>query len=169
MNASAVWARLLVAAIFWLPALAASAQDARPEHPLDALTATELRQVKQVLAADGKLGPKARVHAVDLDEPAKATVAAWRPGMALPRRAVAVVSEAGSVHEAAIDLVANRVTGVRYGLHYMYSNDNRFTGNEFRRNAAGAAIMFSNRISHTGSTVKRSLPNTPTYSSRPSM
>ena len=39
MNASAVWARLLVAAIFWLPAFAASAQDARPEHPLDALTA----------------------------------------------------------------------------------------------------------------------------------
>ena len=111
MTASAVWVKCLLVALLSLPAFAALAQDARPEHPLDALTAAELRQVKQVLAADGKLGPKARVHTVDLDEPAKATVAAWRPGMALPRRAVAVVSEAGSVHEAAVDLVANRVTG----------------------------------------------------------
>ena len=82
-----------------------------PVHPLDALTAAELHQVKEILAADGKLGPKARVHTVDLDEPDKATVTAWRPGMALPRRAIAVVSEAGAVHEAAVDLAAGRVTG----------------------------------------------------------
>src|SRR5690606_20707747 len=36
--------------------------------------------------------------------------------------------------------------GVRYGLHYMYSDDNRFERNRFTRNAAGAAIMFSSRI-----------------------
>jgi len=40
----------------------------------------------------------------------------------------------------------NRVTGVRYGLHYMYSNDNRFVGNTFSENAAGAALMFSQRL-----------------------
>src|SRR5690606_22617306 len=32
---------------------------------------------------------------------------------------------------------------VRYGLHYMYSDNNRFEGNRFERNAAGAAIMYS--------------------------
>ena len=110
MNASAVWVRSLLAALLWLPAFAASSQDARPAHPLDALTAAELHQVKEILAAAGKLGSKARFHTVDLDEPDKATVAAWLPGTAWPRRAVAVVSEAGAVHEAAVDLSAGRMT-----------------------------------------------------------
>src|SRR3954469_21716552 len=101
----------LLLTLVWLPAFAASAQDARPLHPLDALTAAELRQVQQILIAAGKLGPKTRFHTVDLVEPDKAAVAAWRPGMVLPRRALAIVSEAGSVHEAAIDLAANSVTG----------------------------------------------------------
>ncbi|HEX6939912.1 MAG TPA: nitrous oxide reductase family maturation protein NosD [Longimicrobiales bacterium] len=43
-------------------------------------------------------------------------------------------------------VVGNDVEGVRYGLHYMYSDANRFHGNRFRRNAAGAAIMFSRDI-----------------------
>ena len=111
MNASAVWVRYLLVALLWLPAFATAAQEARPVHPLDALTAAELRQVQQILATAGKLGPKTRFHAVDLDEPDKAAVAAWRPGMTLPRRAIAVVSEAGAVHEAAVDLAAGSVTG----------------------------------------------------------
>jgi len=40
----------------------------------------------------------------------------------------------------------NDIAGVRYGLHYMYSDDNRFEGNIFRDNAAGAALMNSKRI-----------------------
>ena len=40
----------------------------------------------------------------------------------------------------------NEVSHVRYGLHYMYSHDNVFRRNSFRRNAAGAAIMVSQRI-----------------------
>jgi nitrous oxidase accessory protein len=35
---------------------------------------------------------------------------------------------------------------VRYGLHYMYSDDNLFEKNEFTDNAAGAALMSSERI-----------------------
>lgn len=50
MNASAVWARYLLTAILWLPAFAAAAQEVLPVHPLDALTAAELRQVQQILA-----------------------------------------------------------------------------------------------------------------------
>jgi nitrous oxidase accessory protein len=40
----------------------------------------------------------------------------------------------------------NRVFGVRYGLHYMYSNDNIFEDNVFEDNVAGAAIMYSHNI-----------------------
>ncbi|MGV3519060.1 NosD domain-containing protein [Luteitalea sp.] len=40
----------------------------------------------------------------------------------------------------------NDIEGVRYGLHYMYSDDNRFEGNVFRDNAAGAAIMNSRHL-----------------------
>ena len=40
----------------------------------------------------------------------------------------------------------NDIEGVRYGLHYMYSDDNSFEGNVFRDNAAGAALMSSKGI-----------------------
>jgi nitrous oxidase accessory protein len=40
----------------------------------------------------------------------------------------------------------NTVHHVRYGLHYMYSDDNTFVGNVFSENAAGAALMFSKRL-----------------------
>jgi primary-amine oxidase len=107
---SAMWAGCLLVATLSLSPFAGSAQEARPAHPLDALTGSELHQVKAILTAAGKLGPQARFHSVDFDEPEKAAVIAWRPGTALPRRAVAVVSEAGTVHEAAIDLSAGRMT-----------------------------------------------------------
>ena len=109
-NRPAIWAWCVVVTALSLSPFAASAQQAQPTHPLDALTGAELHQVKAILQAEGKLGPKARFHNVDLDEPEKAVVTAWRPGASLPRRAIAVVSEAGTVHQAAIDLTAGRMT-----------------------------------------------------------
>ncbi len=109
-NRPAIWAWCVVVTALSLSPFAASAQQAQPTHPLDALTGTELHQIKAILQAEGKLGPKARFHNVDLDEPDKAAVTAWRPGASLPRRAIAVVSEAGTVHQAAIDLSAGGMT-----------------------------------------------------------
>ena len=109
-NRPAIWAWCVMVTALSLSPFAASAQQAQPTHPLDALTGAELHQVKAILQAEGKLGPKARFHNVDLDEPEKAVVTAWRPGASLPRRAIAVVSEAGMVHQAAIDLTAGRMT-----------------------------------------------------------
>ena len=40
----------------------------------------------------------------------------------------------------------NVVRRSRYGLHYMYSNDNAFRRNRFEDNEVGAAIMYSKRI-----------------------
>ena len=35
---------------------------------------------------------------------------------------------------------------IRYGLHFMFSNDDHYTCNTFRKNGAGVAVMFSKRI-----------------------
>ncbi len=44
----------------------------------------------------------------------------------------------------------NRSTGnIRYGLHYMFSNDDSYFCNTFDHNGAGVAVMFSKRISMT--------------------
>jgi nitrous oxidase accessory protein len=40
----------------------------------------------------------------------------------------------------------NRVSDIRYGLHYMFSDDNLFEDNIFENGAAGAALMYSKRI-----------------------
>jgi nitrous oxidase accessory protein len=40
----------------------------------------------------------------------------------------------------------NEATDLRYGLHYMFSDDNTFTDNLFENGAAGAALMYSHRI-----------------------
>ncbi len=40
----------------------------------------------------------------------------------------------------------NRIYGLRYGLHYMFSDGNIFEDNISYNNVAGAAIMYSNRV-----------------------
>jgi nitrous oxidase accessory protein len=40
----------------------------------------------------------------------------------------------------------NVARDLRYGLHYMFSDDNVFEDNRFENGAAGTAIMYSNRI-----------------------
>jgi nitrous oxidase accessory protein len=40
----------------------------------------------------------------------------------------------------------NRARDLRYGLHYMFSDDNVFEDNVFERGAAGAALMYSARL-----------------------
>jgi nitrous oxidase accessory protein len=43
----------------------------------------------------------------------------------------------------------NFVRDVRYGIHYMYANDNVFTRNIFRESIAGAALMYSEGLTFT--------------------
>jgi nitrous oxidase accessory protein len=40
----------------------------------------------------------------------------------------------------------NAARDLRYGLHYMFSDDNRFEDNVFENGAAGTALMYSKRI-----------------------
>ena len=43
-------------------------------------------------------------------------------------------------------IVGNVARDLRYGLHYMYADDNVFEDNLFENNAAGAVVMYSHRI-----------------------
>jgi len=43
----------------------------------------------------------------------------------------------------------NVVRRSRYGLHYMYSDDNRFRRNRFEDNQVGAAVMYSRGVELT--------------------
>ncbi|MET2985166.1 nitrous oxide reductase family maturation protein NosD [Aureibaculum conchae] len=44
---------------------------------------------------------------------------------------------------------------MRYGLHFMFSNENEYHDNIFRNNGAGVAVMFSKFIKMTGNTFKK--------------
>ncbi|WP_073085009.1 nitrous oxide reductase family maturation protein NosD [Winogradskyella jejuensis] len=44
---------------------------------------------------------------------------------------------------------------LRYGLHFMFSNDDVYTNNTFENNGAGVAVMFSKRIKMFNNTFKK--------------
>lgn len=44
---------------------------------------------------------------------------------------------------------------LRYGLHFMFSNDDIYTNNVFENNGAGVAVMFSKRIKMVGNTFRK--------------
>jgi primary-amine oxidase len=84
-----------------LPALAVA-------HPLDPLTADEIRLAAKVARADPRFA-SAQFASILLNEPAKADVTAWQPGTTLPRQARLVVMTPGGVFELVIDLTARRL------------------------------------------------------------
>jgi nitrous oxidase accessory protein len=52
------------------------------------------------------------------------------------------------VHDT--EVARNRSEGnLRYGLHFMYSDDCRYIGNVFRRNGSGVAVMYTHRVRMT--------------------
>jgi primary-amine oxidase len=76
-------------------------------HPLDPLSADELRAAREVLAAAGKLSERTRLALVVPEEPAKEQVlAAERDGEPVDRRALLVVLDTsdGCAHEAVVSL-----------------------------------------------------------------
>ena len=47
------------------------------------------------------------------------------------------------------------MNNVRYGLHFMFSNDDEYRDNTFENNGAGVAVMYSKRILMYGNTFKK--------------
>jgi primary-amine oxidase len=80
-------------------------------HPLDPLTADEFRLTVDVLRRDRAITPTYRFASIELAEPPKADVRAWRPGNPINRSALAVVWDRtdNRAYEAVVDLTGDRV------------------------------------------------------------
>jgi Cu2+-containing amine oxidase len=80
----------------------ANAQSA--SHPLDGLTASEIWTAYEVLQASHKVDADTRFPMVQLHEPPKEEVLAWKPGQALRREAFLVVRQGLQTFEAVVDV-----------------------------------------------------------------
>jgi primary-amine oxidase len=80
-------------------------------HPLDPLSEAELAAACRILKTKKKLGPHTRFGFVQLEEPAKAEVLAWKPGLSARRRAAATVfdCQTGRTFLGVVDLTAKSV------------------------------------------------------------
>ncbi|MET3288639.1 UNVERIFIED_CONTAM: primary-amine oxidase [Brevibacillus sp. OAP136] len=73
-------------------------------HPLDPLTADEMTAVHQILNDKGYASPDLRFYELRVEEPDKADVWKWKPGMTFPRKASFVVMKGRKVFEGVVDL-----------------------------------------------------------------
>lgn len=78
-----------------------------PRHPLDALTQEEYWAVYETMKASGKLDDQSRYAGINLHEPPKAEVLAWKPGLPFRREALASIKQGRQTFEAVVD-VTNR-------------------------------------------------------------
>jgi len=83
----------------------------RPRHPLDPLSAAEFRRAAEILRRDRGVGDSWRIASIELKEPAKAVLAAWRPGEAMARdaRIVCWNRSDGRVYSATVSLTGEEV------------------------------------------------------------
>jgi len=80
-----------------------------PKHPLDGLTASEIWATYEVLRSSRKVDNETRYATVDLHEPPKQDVLAWKPGQATRREAFAVLKQGARTFEAVVDLNGKRI------------------------------------------------------------
>ena len=80
-------------------------------HPLDPLSPIEFQSTAAILRRDQGVTDSWRFASIELKEPAKTDVKAWRPGDAVPRRSLSVLwdRETNQTYEAVVDLVADSV------------------------------------------------------------
>src|SRR5580693_8132569 len=85
---------------------------ARTGHPLDPLTAAEIRQAVAVLRRDRAVGERWRFAGIELAEPGKPELAAWRPGDPVPRAALVTCwnRDDGQAYTATVSLTGDEVT-----------------------------------------------------------
>ncbi len=72
-------------------------------HPLDPLSADEIRLAVAALVESGRVTPEARAHIVALADPPKSEILGWQPGDPMRRRAFVVLRIRGRTYEAIVD------------------------------------------------------------------
>ena len=84
---------------------------AAAKHPLDPLSAEEIRQVVAILRRDQGVGPDWRFGMIELHEPAKAVVRAFSPGDRVTREADVVCwrRDGGQTYKARVSIGEDRV------------------------------------------------------------
>jgi primary-amine oxidase len=83
-----------------------------PEHPLDPLTAEQIRQVAAIVRRDREIGESWRFASIELKEPAKDVLAALEGGLTAAREALVVGWDRadGQAWRAVVSLTADAVT-----------------------------------------------------------
>ncbi len=81
------------------------------QHPLEPLSGEEFRRTTAILRRDQGIGDSWRFASIELREPPKADVKAWRAGDSVPRTSLAVLwdREDNQTYEALVDLTADSV------------------------------------------------------------
>jgi len=95
---------IALASLVATPLLAQTAQ-----HPLDALTWPEYWTAHDVLQSAGKINDKTRLPLIQLKEPPKEEVLAWKPGQPMSRAAFLVVRQEAQTFEAVVDLNSKKL------------------------------------------------------------
>ncbi len=79
------------------------------EHPLDGLTADEIKRVVSILKNEKQAADGALFSLIELVEPDKSFVLAWKEGEAIPRKAMAHYRSNGALINAIVDINAGKV------------------------------------------------------------
>mgnify|MGYP000093499702 CR=1 FL=1 len=81
------------------------------QHPLDSLSAEEFRRTAEMLRADGRVSDGWRFMSIELKEPEKSFVKAWRSGDPVPRTSFSVLLDRAEnkTYEATVDLTGDKV------------------------------------------------------------
>ena len=100
--------------------------------------------------ANGATVERSTIHGIPGKDPGEkgSGIHVWDTiGFQLLDNELVDVRDAFYIQSSSRGLIArNRAHDLRYGLHYMFSDDNVFEDNVFARGAAGAALMYSKRI-----------------------
>jgi primary-amine oxidase len=78
-------------------------------HPLDGLSPDELKKVNEILLRSGTVTKETLYPLVELSEPAKADVLAWKEGDALDRKAMVHYTTDGGFSEAIVNITQGTV------------------------------------------------------------
>ncbi|WP_313676715.1 primary-amine oxidase [Mycolicibacterium sp.] len=107
------------------------------QHPLDSLSAEEFRRTAEILRTEGRVTDGWRFTSIELKEPEKSAVKAWRPGQPVPRLSFAVLLDRteNKTYEATVDLVAGSVVSFEHipGVQPNFTLDEFYEINEAMR------------------------------------